>query len=274
MEVIKKVINKESIRLIPLGDMHIGHVNCDLKEIERTIDYISYYDDALWIGMGDYCDAITAKDRRFNPKEVSMDFPTPDIQYRTVQEMFEPIKDKCIGLLHGNHDYTHWTEHNHNYVDQMAYNLKVPYLTVDAYVRLAFERANKNVHIYNIYAHHGSSGSKTDTGKVKSIQDLSLIFPMLDLYLMGHVHKRSEAPTRVQLDVDNKLNIIQHEERFVLTGGYIKGYVEGRNTYIETAALPPTSIGSPVIVIKNYYDDVKRPQNTFDVHIENILDFE
>lgn len=181
MQIAKKVLkfstrDESDWRLVPLGDDHLGHPNFDLDLHQATIDYIAETPRTIWIGMGDYCDAITAKDRRYDPNSIDPRWPTPDKQYRAIKEMFQPIADKCIGLLDGNHDLRHWKDHQHNYVDNLAYALKVPYLTINAYIRLIFQRESGKTpkrNQFNIYAHHGWTNARTMGYKINRIQDLS-----------------------------------------------------------------------------------------------------
>jgi len=277
MQVTRKVLKFSSReeadwRLIPLGDDHLGHANFDHDLHQKTIDYIADTPRTLWIGMGDYCDAITAKDHRYDPHAVDPRWPTPDKQYRAITEMFKPIADKCIGLLDGNHDLRHWKDHNHNYVDGLAYDLKVPYLTITAYTRLVFQRESGKQpkhNQFNIYAHHGWTSSRTAGGRVLRIQDLAKTFPGLPLYLMGHVHVRGEAPPKVNLSVDKHLRIIHREERFVFTGGYLKGYLPGAASYVEEQGYVPTSLGSPVIEIK-VNDSARPPKSPFTITVGEV----
>jgi len=262
MRVIEKILEFKSRRnsiwqLVPLGDIHLGHPNCDLDSVQKTIDYIKKTKNCIWLGMGDYADAIQPKDWRFDFHAIDFDFPTPDLQYREITRLFKPIKHKCIGLLDGNHDLIHWKKHAHNYVDGLAYDLKVPYLSINAYIRLIFRRKKGNLEgkktsgsVFNIYAHHGWTGARTPGGKVNRIEDLSDIFPGLNLYLMGHVHERGSAFPRVQLFVNRNLTIKHHEMNFVFTGGFLRGYVDGKASYIEEKTYKPAALGAPLIEIK------------------------
>jgi hypothetical protein len=253
MRVVKKLIEFKSRSekdwfLVPIGDLHLGNSNCDLDHFKRVIEFVKNEKRCLWIGMGDYADAITSKDKRYDPNSMDTDYATPDVQYRAVEELFRPIAGKCVGLLDGNHDYQHWLEHGHNYVDTMAYNLGVPYLTMDAYIRLVFKRLHSQCAI-EIYAHHGWSTARSDGAKVNRIEDLALVFPNLDLYLMGHVHLLGSSPSKFQLSVDAGLNIVQKRETFVFTGSFLKGYVDGTVSYVERKTYAPTALGSPKIKI-------------------------
>jgi len=239
--------------IVPIGDIHLGNRNCDLGLLERVIDYVKENEHVLWLGMGDYSDSITCKDKRYDLNSIDDDYATPDVQYRKIESMFRPIKDKCLGLIDGNHDYLQWLEHSHNYVDAMAYNLGVPYMTMDGYVRLSFKRRVNDKLVgmpkVDIYAHHGWSSARTDGAKVNRIEDLADIFPNLDLYLMGHVHLLGSSPSKFQLAVDEGFHIVQKKEHFVFTGSFLRGYVDGNVSYVERAGYQPTSLGSPIIKV-------------------------
>jgi len=249
MQVLKKVFEYSSgddgtLKLVALGDIHLGHRNVDLRVLNKVINFIKNEDNCLWLGMGDYADAITVKDRRFDLNSIDPNYPTPDKQYRRIRELFEPIKEKCLGLLDGNHDYLHWKLHNHNYVDSLAYDLGVPYLTIDAYIRLVFKRNSgkrAKQKQFDFYAHHGWTTARTMGGRINRITDLASIFPNLPLYLQGHVHLLGPIPPRVQLQVDNGLNVREMKQNFVFTGSFLKGYMPNAISYVEAKSYVPTT---------------------------------
>jgi hypothetical protein len=240
--------------LVPLGDVHRGNRNFDEDRFYKTIEFVKNEPHAIVLGMGDYSDCISAQDRRHDYNAIDKNYLTPDSQYEQVTKDLMPIKDKIIGLLDGNHDYTFWQRHNHNYVDYLAKDLGTEYAGISAYVRLRFRRVSEtgtraNL-VMNLYAHHGWTGSRTDSYKVKTIQDLATIFPGLHGYLMGHVHQIGEAPPTISLYVDNSGKIREWSQKYIFTGSYIKGYEEGIGSYVEARAYRPTSLGSPIIEIK------------------------
>jgi len=268
MQVIKRILEFSSHKesnwtIVPIGDIHFGHRNVDLDKLRNTIKFVEKTERCLWLGMGDYADAITVKDRRFDLNSVNPDYATPDKQYRFIRSIFAPIKEKCLGLLDGNHDYIHWKQHNHNYVDGLAYDLGVPYLGINAYVRLVFTRKSgkrKKQNRFDIYCHHGWTGARTVGGRINRITDLANIFPNLPLYLMGHVHLLGPAPPRIQLSVDSRLNVTELRQNFVFTGSYLKGYMPDATSYVEAKTYVPTTLGSPTITIK-VNDNKRTPFN-------------
>jgi hypothetical protein len=256
MRVIEKIISVRSrpetvVKLIPLGDIHVGHRDLDLDRLTKTIDFIKNDPQCYVIGMGDYAEAIDFKDMRADPNTMDRDLLTPDEQYAKVEELLEPIKDKIICLLDGNHDYMFWMRHSHNFVDVMAHNLEVPYAGFSAYIRIKTERAKANRTQFNAYAHHGWSSSRSEGGAVNSIHDLHNKFPGLHLYLMGHTHRLGEALPRTTLYIDDGGNIREWIEKYVFTGAFFKGYEQGKgSSYVETHGYNPLMIGAPIIEIK------------------------
>jgi len=259
MRVVNKILPYESRSdatwyIVPLGDIHRGHRNFDENRFYKTIDFIKNEPHAIVIGMGDYADCIDPKDRRHDYNAMDLRFPSPDDQYKQVTADLIPIKDKIVCLLDGNHDYSFWQRHNHNYVDPLANVLGTEYAGISAYVRLRLKRVSSNgdklgTNVLNIFAHHGWGGARTDSYKVKCIQDLSAIFPGLHLYLMGHVHQIGEAPATVHLFVDESQKIREWTQKYVFTGSYIKGYESGVGSYVEAKGYHPTSLGSPIIEV-------------------------
>jgi len=263
--------------LVGLGDIHRGHIFLDEDLFYRHLNFIEETPNCRVIMMGDYGDCINAKDPRHDYNVLDFQYATPDKQYAKVTEDLERIKDKIVVMLDGNHDYGFWRRHNHNFVSRMAYDLGVPYAGVSAYVRLRFLRGSKSkkhkTQIFNIYAHHGWTAARTDAYKVKVIQDLSTIFPMLNLYLMGHVHRRGEALPTTKLFVDRGGNIREWIEKYVFTGSYIKGYEKGVGSYVEARAYRPTDLGSPIIEIRpNRIDGGDKRKPPFSIRV-NTLDF-
>jgi hypothetical protein len=243
---IKKVIVKgDRFVLAVLSDIHFGHVNCDLNILRNVVNHIRH-NKCVWIGGGDYGDAIIPGDPRFDYDTVNLQYKSPQDQYAYIQETFQPIAGKCLGLLDGNHDIIHWKKHVHNYVLEMAKNLGVTYLTIDAYLRFYFEKFNVN---FDVYMHHGWTAARTKGAKINRIYDLANIFPYANLYLMGHVHQLGIADKKASLYVDSKLEIRDHLQWFVFAGSFLRGYVKDQTSYIEEKTYPPTLLGSPILTV-------------------------
>ena len=240
-------------RIVGLGDIHRGNPWLDEKRFYETRDWIEK-NDCYVILMGDYGECINAKDPRHDYNAIDWEYSTPDKQYRKTLEDLEPIKDKCIMMLEGNHESNFWRRHNHNYTNWMATDLGIPYVGISGYVLFRFKRKTGKSYdrrMFRIYAHHGWSGGRTDGYKVKVIHDLHNIFDDAHLYMMGHTHQLGEVFPTTRLYVDERTKKIrEYHQKYFYTGSYIKGHEVGRGSYVEARAYPPTQIGSPVIEVR------------------------
>jgi len=254
------------VRFVCIGDIHRGNPWMDEDKLYKTIDWVAE-NDCYVILMGDYGECINAKDPRHDYNALDGKYPTPDKQYRKTLDDLEPIKDKIMFMLEGNHESNFWKRHNHNYTAWMAHDLGVPYTGISAYLLFKFIRQtgkSKAGNIFEAYAHHGWAGGRSAGYQVKVIHDLKNIFPGAHMYLMGHNHQLGEALPRTHLYVDTKTEQIrEYTQHFFFTGSYIKGHEKGIGSYVEARAYPPTMIGSPVIeVMPNRVDgnrDKRKP---------------
>ena len=124
----------DTFHIIPIGDIHIGNVNSDKKALIKLVDWIKTCDKCLWLGMGDYIDIIPANDKRHNIYEADRVFKynnrvyelyDPQEQYRLVRDIFKPIKDKCLGILTGNHELK-YENYGANFARLLARDLEAP----------------------------------------------------------------------------------------------------------------------------------------------------
>ncbi|RLE38253.1 hypothetical protein DRJ17_04610 [Candidatus Woesearchaeota archaeon] len=246
MRVVKHIIEYEkpgdTFLLIPFGDLHVGHRNCDKDKLIEIRDFI-LHQDALWIGMGDYANAIFPhpNEKRLDLDVIDPELYTPEKQYQFIYELFEPIKHNCLGLLTGNHDDLLRRRHYHNWVDELAYKLGVPYLDFAAFVKLVFKRGRHTVTI-DIFATHGYYSGRRIGGKINRVEDLARYFDA-DIYLVGHVHEVAGF-RNIQLRVTRSCKIVERKRIFAITGTFLRGWkITKTASYAERRLLPPNKIG-------------------------------
>ena len=245
MRIQKLIVKKPKLTFVAFGDLHFGHKNCDKDMIRNVVEYIRK-NDVYFLGGGDYGDSIIPSDRRFDYRSLDEEYKTPQLQYNWVESLLKPIADKCLGLLDGNHDIIHWKKHAHNYVEELADRLGVPYLTIGAYLRFYFEKFKAN---FDVYTHHGWTGARTKGGKIARIYDLEGVFPFADLYLMFHMHDIGIVDKKAKLVVDENEEIRDRLSWFVCGGSFLRGYVKDQVSYVEEKTYRPSLLGSPVLTI-------------------------
>ena len=234
---LEKTVQAKEIKLIPLGDIHLGDPSCDAKLLEGTLDYIRNSDNVLVLGMGDYLNCATKNSvsdsyvSRYNPQE----------EYDKMLEYLMPIKDKIIGLITGNHEQRIQKESGVNVTKMLAKELGVPYLGWGVFIKLRLVYDGNSVN-YIIYATHGASSASTPEGKIRAVRKLSESF-MADIYLMGHMHDIL-VETEEKFKVDSRLKTVVRRKNYYVVTGHFLNY---HDSYAEMKALKPAKKGVPKI---------------------------
>jgi hypothetical protein len=252
------------VDIYPIGDIHAGAGACDIGHFRRTVAQVAADKSARWLGMGDYGDFILPEDPRWKMsvldwKRLGYRKGRPDLrnlagEYRDmIRAELAPIKDQCIGLLDGNHDDYMKDRYHLDVVAELCEDMKAPYLGYTALIRVEIavdDGGRGRVWPFTIFAEHGAAGGGTDGNAINSLQKRGMEFDA-DVYLKGHVHKRSTGPSRIVLGWGKK-KIAVRDKVFVLTGTYLKGYSDSETTYGERKGYPPNEIGGTVVRIKTH----------------------
>ena len=113
MEIAQRLLSYKIgsvINIFFLGDIHEGSGNFADKPFKRAINYIENTDNSYIIGMGDYIDAISYRDKRFNPSEIAPEYAIRDlkdlpvIQIERLCKKLLPVQERFIAFLYGNHE--------------------------------------------------------------------------------------------------------------------------------------------------------------------------
>ena len=266
MEVIEKTIdykvNDGDFRIYPLGDLHVGTKHCTESNLQKTIVEIRDDSQAIWIGLGDYGEFITPNDKRWDSKSIAEWLKDEqdniaEIQTDHLQNLLEPIANKCIGLIEGNHEDSIRRFLHVDVQKNLCKRLDLPNLGYSAWVRLRFARENSNErHIYKCVFSHGSGWAITPGAKMARLQRFMNAFDAR-IYGMGHMHDII-THTVPYLELSDS-NIIRQRERVgAVTGCWFKTYTQGvAASYGEKKNYPPTSLGCPKFVINPSNDYVR-----------------
>jgi predicted phosphodiesterase len=178
----------QSIRFVPLNDIHYGSLTFQNKAFENTINYIEKNNKnsnpTYWSLDGDCIENIVkecvagAYDQKITPTQ----------QIEGLLEYLEPIKRSCLFIINGNHaNRTKKT----SYYDLMLMLSKrlstkehqIPYLGTGGYVRFQVGKQR-----YTIATQHGDSGCQNWELEIKRLRHN---YPDADIYIMGHDHNLS-----------------------------------------------------------------------------------
>lgn len=246
-------------KIVPLGDVHLGNCNCDLQAFKDMVSWIQSKDDCLWVGMGDYIDAINYSDKRFDPKTISTKYLVEgdidkciQMQIQDFVDIIRPIKDKCIGLLRGNHEEAIRQHYHFDVLYEIAKELALPrkmLLYDTAVIRLHFDRdKSKSRHDYDMFLAHGNVAGRSQGAKANRINELHKFF-LADIYLLAHSHIK-QAQLGTLLYFNNRGTLCKKKVIDAYTGCFLRGYERDKTSYVEKWLYPPTDIGCIKIELK------------------------
>jgi predicted phosphodiesterase len=249
----------------PLGDFHVGNINCDKDKIIERINYIKNDTNRYTIIMGDLADCITVSDKRWDSRTYDPFLQEPDRQYEYVMNLLEPIKHKIIGIHCGNHDETlrnkiayslrcqsmseDYILQESDWVQKICNHLNVAYLDLDAFTRLTFHKTGTKHKVvqFKIFSAHGvTSGSAGNN--LSKLERLTSSF-RADIYLTGHSHNIIHSKKEYIGVGQRGKNVLEGTYVIASTGAFLKGYVKGNKSYVEKKLLEPKRTGTITISI-------------------------
>ena len=270
MEVKDVIINyrmaSPEIKLYCLGDIHVGTIHCVEHDVRRKIQEIKNSKNTYWLGMGDYAEFITPKDKRFDPNLKSIaEWVEPDnlghTQTKWLTELLAPIKHKCIGLLYGNHENSIRLYNHENVQQNLCDTLEVDNLGFSCFIRFHFRRENSTErHLITGAFTHGSSGAITEGAKLMALMRWMKSMDA-NIYGYAHMHDYLEKSLSKMAVIDSESDggkIKSRTSSGVTTGSWFRTYTQGiQASYGETRCYPPTEICCAVFTINPNTGEIK-----------------
>ena len=235
-----------------MADLHIGDSMCDYKSIMQKLEYIKHTDNAYCILDGDLMDTAVASSigdtygAGLQPME----------QLRHCVEIFEPIKNKILAVLPGNHENRVYRSDGLDITEIMCSQLGI----ADKYsptTALVFVRFGKNPNrtpyrplLYTIYATHGAGGGKKEGGKVNRLADLASIVDA-DIYIHAHTHLPVVFKNSFYRTCSSNSSVALVDKLFVNTAASLN-----YGGYGDKAGFKPASKASPVIYLDGLKHDM------------------
>ena len=253
----------DSFNLVLMGDTHEGAAAQHRSGLLETIAYIHDTPNTFGAHLGDWLEAITVDDKRYTVEETTE--PIPLMQAYGAADAFRPIKDKMLAALWGNHEKT--LQKYGNLVQHViCRELGIPYGGYLAKVELR----HKGRQMFRLLLWHGS-GSLTSKAKdpeqrrANKLAALKLkLYPLAAdcaVMAMGHIHRLlTAAPSRElylytggqgkvkQAYTDKSVRQVgeylnPHQRWYCSTGSFLRGYVDGIDTYASVKGYPPVELG-------------------------------
>lgn len=266
-------------RLYAVGDIHWGSTGCAEDHFRRTVKEIRNNEHAYWIGMGDYIDAVTHNDKkRFDPKhyegtryQISDLARLPKLQKDELLTEVDSIKDKCLGLIEGNHEWVVPKWNAQDIMWEFVNGIGAPYLGAAGFVRIrvvddAKVKSDNGNSRYSIvvFAVHGYGGTRLSGADALALGRLVAAVRGVDVYFFGHRHKQIVLPhSQIYLDRSSPPKIRDVHCVGGMTGSYLKSYVQDQSDYAERSVMPPTVLGSPYVEVWAERPNTKGKQGSY-----------
>ena len=181
----------DKIEVHPMADLHIGDAHCDYKGILERLEYIKNTTNAYVILDGDLMDTAIAN----SVGDTYGAALQPMEQLKHCVKLFEPIREKILAVLPGNHENRVYRSDGLDITQLMCSQLGIQdrYSPTTALLFVRFgKQTGKGSHhgrrqLYTIYVTHGAGGGRRPGGKVNRLEDLAGIVDA-DIYVHAHTH--------------------------------------------------------------------------------------
>lgn len=242
----------EVIEIHPMADHHIGDSMCDFKSVMERIEYIRTTPNAYCILGGDLLDTAICSSigdtygANLQPME----------QLKQCVKIFEPIKDKIIAVLPGNHENRVYKSDGIDMTEIMCNQLGIPekYSPTTALLFIRFGTQGGKHHnrpqLYTAYVTHGSGGGRREGGKVNRLADLASIVDA-DIYIHSHTHLPVVFREGFFRTYPSTSTVAQVDKLFVNTAASLN-----YGGYGDKAGFKPASKRSPVIYLHGLKHDM------------------
>ena len=261
----------QEYRLYPLGDVHIGALNCAEKQFRRVVRMIETDKNARWFGGGDLLDSVILQDqKRFDPASLpdwmfkgtakTVKARIKDIvaaQRDRLLSIIDPIKDKCIGLMEGNHEYSIMKYHNRDLMHDLCSALDVPALTDCCFLRFRFTREKRgtsqdSVIAVRMFACHGHGGGRSEGSEPNHLARLAKD-KECEIVLRGHSHTEHIMPPISRLSIPTHGSLGDEADQKIVRaanwGCYVRTYAAGESTYDSRATYPVRPLSTVRVLI-------------------------
>lgn len=180
-----------------------------------------------------------------------------------VAELIEPIKDRVIGMLEGNHETAIRKYMDRSIASEIAKELGISgkLLGYQGFVQWAFKRRSVGPKTSSsacviIHAHHGYQGGRRSGALINESQLEKSRYPSADIIMRGHAHQR--LGNVFDAVVPGRYHVRDAPWAYVCTGTYKLGRVDTtineahHDTWEATKGFHPKSrgrLGPPVITV-------------------------
>lgn len=220
------------VKVWAVADVHIGAKEADIEGFQKFLGKVRNEPDSYLVIVGDVLNNGT-RDSLTNVYEETM---PPSAQVELAAELLEPVKDRILGAVGGNHEQRSAKAVDLDPLFQVFSILRIPevYRQNFAFVRIVLERGNITDH-YALYLTHGKSASKQRRFAQSAVEGV-------DAVIAGHTHNGSvEKHARLVLSNRNAISI-KPMISMTATSWLNYGGYSARGQFIPSATSDPQAL--------------------------------
>ena len=242
MKVITKKYPRsmKHLTLYPISDVHWGAAECMEREFRAYLQKIQDDPTAAVVLAGD----LLNNGLKSSKTDVYKEKYPPDVQKEMMIDLLEPIKDKIVAGVAGNHEYRTVRESCQDVMKDVfvALRIKDRYTPDAAFVKISVgEKANRKPATYMIYLSHGGGGGSSLGAGISKQDGYQVAIEGVDISVTGHTHKPAKVPSaRLMFDSRNNNIIRSNTMIFVCTAWLDYGGYPVRAQMRPTAFYPDT----------------------------------
>ena len=195
------------ISVIPVADVHLGSPECREQEFIQFIRKVAETPNVYLCLLGDLIDNGT-KSSVTNCFKATM---SPSAQKREMAKILEPVRDRILCILPGNHERRSMKDVDDDPVYDIAAKLDIEDLYREniAFVKIQMGKedhtaAGKERPTYILTVTHGAGGGIMTGGSVNRSERFGYVIDGMDALIVGHTHKPyTTQPGKIVIDSRN-----------------------------------------------------------------------
>ena len=200
------------IDIYPISDVHLGAVEHAEPEWQNFLKKVEN-DNAYVILAGDLLNNSTRGTKFANPFDEVL---RPRESKRRMVEYLEPIKDRILCVVSGNHEQRTIRDSDQDMTYDICAKLNVEHLYREniAFLLVSCGRRNtenKALSTFSFCVTHGSGGGIYTGAAVNRSERFGNVVEGVDCIVTGHVHKGFVSkPAKIVLDARNNVVSMKH----------------------------------------------------------------
>ena len=244
MKYFRTETKESKFNLYPFVCWHLGSSQSDVNFIKEMISRVKDDPQGRWVYLGDAGECVT----KTSKGDIFSQTMSPVQQQNELVRLLEPIVDKGLFGVRGNHGNRIYRETGLDFDETLCAKLGIPYLGTAAFWHLKV----KDVY-FSIYTHHGAdSGANMGTkiNKAKIFENMV----DADAILTAHSHVCIDIPPRYMAHLVDRATV-NDSIRWTETREYICGCAyDSRTGYAEDKGYSPLLPAHMKIEFSTYKD--------------------